>query len=566
MFELTDSQKARVAIRSFTTIVDALALRGFCRLHDTLGQALTECLLNLSPEIYGSINDPHVVELKGLEYTFDRLPRGIEQVPRIILTEEEDFKDSSFEKITPLKRRSTCYRVSENEMCLIITRGLSEIYDLMAHLTFLFIEAGKIHSRMRNEAGKKTLEWKELEKAVNDSDNFTQQQLDQALWNLSLIIGRSYAETRKSYAYFEENRLSSNSNNGLFSLIYHLGCGMEEEKTSPENASILRLTPSLMNRIGHQQYGLNWAAEIKAKLVELNLAHRPLHIISANMHSFSNLLYGYGPTLESRSMAAAKDIYQHIQEIKDDHQAVMDFGREHGMHELTDSSGTNIDCQLIDTAMLKDVDFHPLLYFNPINDIQPPPVLLIMDYAFGTQAFEVMDRFLSRHPEGSDNDPMNVKSISIMGKAGILVGDVGDIMLATAHVIEGASDNYIFDNDLKREHFDDDVDVYEGPMITVVGTSLQNKDVLRRLQTGWNTVGLEMEGGHYQRAISAAKLKGHLSKDVVVRYAYYASDNPLQSGQSLAAGSMGDVGIRPTYMITKAILERILHSEDISKQ
>ena len=144
-----------------------------------------------------------------------------------------------------------------------------------------------------------------------------------------------------------------------------------------------------------------------------------------------------------------------------------------------------------------------------------------------------------------------------MGKAGILPGQKGDIMLATAHVIEGSSDNYIFDNDLAKDDFDPDVNVYVGPVITVLGTSLQNRDLLEKFQSGWNTVGLEMEGGHYQRAISAAVIKGHISKDVKVRYAYYASDNPLASGQTLAAGEMGEEGIRPTYMVTKVILEKL---------
>ncbi len=46
-------------------------------------------------------------------------------------------------------------------------------------------------------------------------------------------------------------------------------------------------------------------------------------------------------------------------------------------------------------------------------------------------------------------------------------------------------------------------------------------------------------------------------KDMKVRYAYYASDNPLASGQTLAAGEMGAEGVRPTYMVTKVILEKI---------
>ena len=57
------------------------------------------------------------------------------------------------------------------------------------------------------------------------------------------------------------------------------------------------------------------------------------------------------------------------------------------------------------------------------------------------------------------------------------------------------------------------------------------------------------------------ELKGleYIAKDVKVRCAYYASDNPLKSGQTLASGALGMEGIRPTYMITKAILEKIFN-------
>jgi hypothetical protein len=279
------------------------------------------------------------------------------------------------------------------------------------------------------------------------------------------------------------------------------------------------------------------------------------------MHSVSDILYGFGALQAKCSTAESKDLYKFIQRIRDNRQDVLEYARQHGLYEIKDSSGTNIDCQLIDTAKIGNVAFHREVDFGSMTDNNPSPVILVMDYAFGTQAFEVMDRLLNPFSEDENHRTlMNLESVSIMGKAGILTGDKGDIMLATAHVIEGSSDNYIFDTDLKRDDFDDDIDVYIGPMITVVGTSLQNKDILEKFQTGWKTVGLEMEGGHYQRAISAGLVKGHISKDVKVRYAYYASDNPLKSGQTLAAGPMGDEGIRPTYMITKVILEKILKS------
>jgi hypothetical protein len=45
---------------------------------------------------------------------------------------------------------------------------------------------------------------------------------------------------------------------------------------------------------------------------------------------------------------------------------------------------------------------------------------------------------------------------------------------------------------------------------------------------------------------------------VKVRYAYYASDNPLETGSTLASGGLGTTGVKPTYLITIKILEQIL--------
>ena len=42
-------------------------------------------------------------------------------------------------------------------------------------------------------------------------------------------------------------------------------------------------------------------------------------------------------------------------------------------------------------------------------------------------------------------------------------------MLPTAHIFEGTSDNYIFDNDLTREDFQEEENIFVGPMATVLG-------------------------------------------------------------------------------------------------
>ncbi len=557
MQEQSKAHRARLAIQIFKTTVDALALRGYYKPSGKSGQTLEESLKMLSPEIYGTMNNPRITELKGLEYIIDRLPRGIAACNRIILTGQEDFENTSFEKIEPPKRRRTSYLVSEKEMCFVITRGLSEIYDILSHITFLEIEAGKIKNQIMSAENNISYEWKKLAEIVTDEQELIGKDLDQAIWNLSIILGRTYQETRETYEYFEEGKRKRNSNRGLFQLIYSLGIRRLEEDSSRENMLVVYFTPSLKEMLGHHKYGKKWAHTIKEKACALNLENRPLHIISANLHSVMNLVYGYAALKERSELTG--DIYQAIPYIRDREQEVRVYAEKHGFVELLDTTGTHIDCQFIDSQYLSEVEFHPQISLDiPENDAEKP-VLLVIDYAFGYQAFEVMDELLAPYYKENANVNFRVDSISVMGKAGILPGNKGDIMLATAHVMEGTPHNYIVNNDLCLSDFEDPKDIYVGPIVTVLGTSLQNRDVLEKFQTtSWKAVGLEMEGGHYQRAINAAIIRGHISPDVKVRYAYYASDNPLISGQTLAHGGMGQEGIRPTYIISKIILEKIL--------
>ena len=551
------SQKARMAIRSFKTVADAMGLRGHYRPSDRFGQALADSLRNLDPEIYGSMNDRRVVELKGLEYVIDRLPEGIEKCTRIILTEEEGFDETHFEKIEPPKRRRTSYRVTDREICFVITRGISEIYDILTHLTFLCIEAQKISERIYDESGHQTVEWVDLEKLVLSGKTPAGDDLDQALWNLSIIIGRSFLETRATHDYLVQSRSSGQADGGLFALVYHLGKRVEAERQSKEDALIIYMTPSLMNNIGHHKYGKQWAATIKDKLIELGLQARPVHIISANLHSVVNIFYGAGALGKAGRKIPEDSIPAMVEALLANQIDAVDYGRERGLFVMPDGAGTHVDCQIIDTARLDPDGVHPQVRFSSEAVERDQPVILVMDYAFGAQAFELMESLLEPYTVDGKKQHFDFRSIAIMGKAGILTGNKGDVMLANAHVIEGTTDNYLVHNDLAVEDFEGRINTFSGPMLTVVGTSLQNKDILRRIQRGWKAIGLEMEGGHYQRAINAALIKGHISSDIKTRYAYYASDNPLKSGQTLASGPMGQEGIAPTYLITQVLLEKI---------
>ncbi len=251
------------------------------------------------------------------------------------------------------------------------------------------------------------------------------------------------------------------------------------------------------------------------------------------------------------------------QEFKHLRPEVFKVARENGLIDVADRSGTNLGVQLFDTAAFDPKVIAPELHFSPAKNPDQAPVLLVMDYAFGEQAYEAMDELLRPYHDlttGRVYD-MPVESINIMGKAGILEGKKGDIMVPDAHIFEGTADNYPFKNDFTVEDFTDEgLDVYAGPMVTVLGTSLQNIPILDYfLTSSWKASGLEMEGAHYQKAIQAAThIRKSVNPDLKLRYAYYASDNPLVTGHTLASGSLGVDGVKPVYLITVRILERIL--------
>jgi hypothetical protein len=126
---------------------------------------------------------------------------------------------------------------------------------------------------------------------------------------------------------------------------------------------------------------------------------------------------------------------------------VEEFAKQHGMISLPDTSGTNIDVQIFDTAK---IDFKKSAFPTAKNEV--PPVIIVMDYAFGEQAYETIDELLKPYKIDRDNKVfLNVESVSIMGKAGILQGGKGDIMIPSAHINEGTGDNYPFENELTAE-------------------------------------------------------------------------------------------------------------------
>ena len=554
----TRAQESSNAIERMYITMRHLFNRGFYKPMGVSGETLREALLILRPEIYGSVAEEKV-ELNGLLYVIDRLPIGLEECRFINLTSDEGYGNSHFKPIIPPKRRRNCYRIDDEQMNIEITRGRSEIYDILTHLTFLFIESHKIMRRVLiDEEGGVSRDWEKLEKAVLSKEPLSQSEREVALTHTANILGRTFREVTTIYPMFaiKEN------NERFLHIVYWLGKLAMDEMLN-NNKRIVTFSPVLRERLGHHIHGEIWANKIKEVLLEKNLLHRPLHIISANMHSVMNTLYAPEALKTELKKKSLSGIYEDLSNSANGklRMKVMKLAGEEGMTFINDTSGTNIDVQIFDTAKLQALNSHFTLNEDLKDDEKP--VLMVMDYAFGEQAYETMDEMLKPYETKDGNILMNVASISIMGKAGILVGGKGDIMIPSAHLFEGTADNYPFTNELTKADLEGHgINICDGSMITVLGTSLQNKDILKFFhESTWNVVGLEMEGVHYQKAIqAAAKLRGSISEDVKVRFAYYASDNPLETGSTLASGGLGTTGVKPTYLITEKILEQIFKS------
>lgn len=555
--ERTRAQESSNAIERMYITMRHLFNRGFYKPMGISGETLREALLVLRPEIYGSIADEKA-ELDGLLYVMDRLPTGIEECSFINLTSDEGYADSHFEAIIPPKRRRNCYRIDEEQMNIEITRGRSEIYDILTHLTFLFVESHKISKRVLiNDEGHTTRDWLKLEKAVLTKKKLTQKEREIAITHTANILGRTFKELSSVYSSFSTKAKPER----LLHIVYWLGKLAIDEVVHNIKRTIT-FSPVLRERLGHHIHGEIWADTIKETLKKNNLLERPIHIISANLHSVMNTLYA---PLALKNLVSKKDVFDVYEDLSNSENEILrnkvkQKALQHGMIYIKDTSGTNIDVQIFDTAKL---DLSKTgLELNKQNEKSEDPVIFVMDYAFGEQAYETIDELLKPYGEKGKKTHLKIESISIMGKAGILEGGKGDIMIPSAHIFEGTADNYPFKNELSKSDLEDQgVEVFEGAMVSVLGTSLQNKDILKFFYNStWNVIGLEMEGAHYQKAIQAAsKVRGSINPDVKVRYAYYASDNPLETGGTLASGGLGTSGVRPTYLITRKILQQIFN-------
>src|SRR5690606_2095913 len=101
-----------------------------------------------------------------------------------------------------------------------------------------------------------------------------------------------------------------------------------------------------------------WANKVKEVLLEKNLMNRPLHIISANMHSVMNTLYASEALKAEVKKKSLFGIYEDLSNSANGNlrMKVTKSALAEGMMFIEDTSGANIDVQIFDSAKMTEVN------------------------------------------------------------------------------------------------------------------------------------------------------------------------------------------------------------------
>jgi CRP-like cAMP-binding protein len=510
-----------------------------------------------APALHPWLGDPARVDWGALSYAVRRLPANATATLAWFLTDDMPEHYARLARQLPEipteARPRTVLELVPGKSMVLLRDGLSDLLDLVTCLCTLAVEARKLRRRVTARGS--------LHELVGPAER-------------PVPAGDAPAArlARAGFGPAEVDALASVWGAGAPARLRELALHHED----------FGLTVRKQAENMNARHSELWIEQIAAAAREL-LGADPadfapeigVHVISSNTHSVSNCLSPF--LAEERAAiarwgrAAADPLAGADWSVESDLAYALARGYfavhptraaararadgEAGLLHLASTAFTGIQVDLVDLSRLAG---RPLDNGIPALAAGGPAsrdLLVNIDFAFGHQAEQVVHGLLALFGR-------NLRSLNVLGKAGALVGRRGDVLVPTAFV-EQRQDAVL---ELERQDVDlarlaarlPGRELHRGPMLTVVGTLLQNRTLLRYYRELWRCVGLEMEGWWYYRALADARRAGELTRDVALRFLYYVSDAPLESGDTLAERLGAAEGIPPLYAITREILSGIL--------
>jgi CRP-like cAMP-binding protein len=493
---------------------------------------------DLRPALHRGLAGPGI-DFDALSYAVRRLPDNITGTFTLFATDIVPWlytaADQAFIPMDTAARRRTAYAMMPGKSLIMLRDGLSDLVDLVTCLCMFAVEARKIRKRLRDP--RQLVALGSGDEAVVDTLPFSAEE---------------FRRIRKVWPADPIGRLREIA-------IHHEDFNLHVDRSSNEAVN------------PHAEGWTRQVAQATRQLLGVepcDLADDfPVHIVSSNTHSVGNCLSSW---LVDRADAIRRWGREHAPDDgawANPHDQVMALSRAYfaahpheaarraevdegdGVVHLAGAAFTGIDVQLFDLAKMAA---RPRIDPGVARPTAARGLLVNIDYAFGQQAEPIIANLIALFGP-------HIRSINVLGKAGGLVGARGDVLVASRFVEQ--------DDTLQPlpRHVDvarlrariPNRGVWEGPVLTVLGTVLQNDLLLRYYQRIWGCIGLEMEGSWFARQAIERRAIGVLRDDVALRFVYYVSDLPLEVGHSLTASMEADEGIPPLYAITRELLTAI---------
>jgi CheY-like chemotaxis protein len=543
---LRNKQRLFHGYETFVNLLFTQVDKGFIQLWD-----LVEVYRELHPVLHpGSFQSEP--DFNALGYVIPRLPESITSAQALVLAESlpkmyQPVREALRSPSQRAKKRDF-YDVLPNKILALLRDRTTDTVDLITKLCIYAVEIDKIRERL--------------------SDTPEAAQLAQFV-----IQGGPPAEKNDIL-----NRLPFTPEE-----MGHLGA-IFGEKLLQKLYEVLAQVGDLSIYVPQSDHHYaksaseQWLAQIRNGLWQVLTPQEfhddlEVHIISSNTHSVHNCLSSWlNERLETILKWAAEQLPASLElPIPADqlYFAARDWSRAHsqeadcrleadranGIYLLDDASFTGIQVRLIDVNQL-GARLDP--YLDP-PALQHRTLIVNIDYAYGQQAELIMRSLILLFGQ-------RIRSISVFGKSGAIVGQRGDLLLPDRLLLQTDDQLYPLPNrDLTPADFVSvgcDQPVHEGTLLTVLGTIMQSREMLYYYRHFWNVIGMEMEGSFYLREILRARSLGLIPNEVCLRFAYYTSDTPLEPHASLASSLATKEGLPPVYAITRAVLRSILRPEE----
>ncbi len=490
-------------------------------------------------------DDDGQIDFDALAYVLPRLPDHITSL--FVLHLVEDLPEAYLQvqhilQASTQRAKKRRYYTLLPGKCLVLLRDrLSDTVDLLTKICIYNVEMTKIRRRLRGHAIANKIAEMAVRNVSPDSN--------QAVWN---ELPFTAEEVRRLQVLFGGDLITR-----LYEIMVQAG------------HITLHFAPARDRYVTTASE--RWRSQVRDGLTrtlrksDIPISDYDVHIISGNEHSVANCLSAWlqdnSETILNWGQRNVAEVLGQSEAADELYAAARFYLAEHpemqnrrllsdeaqGIYVMDDTSFAGISITLIDALSLGD-------RLDPIvrrQEFERPTLIINIDYAYGRQAKLIMQNLILLFGR-------QIRSVSVFGKSGAVVGQRGDFLLADQFIMQSTNAFYtIPNNDLSAGDLRSDRPVHHGTLLTVLGTIMQSNEMLRYYRTFWNVVGMEMEGSHYLRELHHARINGMLDPDIKLRFVYYTSDTPLEKDSSLATKLSPQEGVPAVYSITRAILNRV---------